>query len=163
CSLLGDNVYFLALSWTATEVGGPAQAGLVLAAGSLPRVVLMLGGGVVADRFGPRRMVIGSDLTRCLVILTVAAVLAVTTPAVWRLVVVGLVFGAVDALFLPAVGALPPRLTGPDQLGRVQGMRSLVKRTTTVGGSPLAGVAMALGGAAVAFTVAGTLFAVSLA
>ncbi|MFF1840034.1 MFS transporter [Streptomyces sp. NPDC058231] len=161
-SLLGDNVYFLALSWAAVRVGGPAQAGLVLAAGSVPRAVLMLGGGVVADRFGPRKVVIGSDLTRCVVILAVAGVLAVSTPGVWVLVVVGLVFGTVDALFLPAVGALPPRITGPDQLARVQGLRGLASRAATIGGSPLGGLAMALGGPSWAFAVAGTLFAVSV-
>ncbi|MEW1720473.1 MFS transporter [Streptomyces sp. NPDC093109] len=161
-SLLGDNVYFLALSWAAIQVGSPTQAGLVLAAGSVPRAVLMLGGGVVADRFGPRRVVIGGDLTRCVVILAVAGVLAVSTPGVWLLVVVGLVFGTVDALFLPAVGALPPRITGPDQLARVQGLRGLVTRAATIGGSPLAGLAMALGGPSFAFAVAGTLFALSL-
>ena len=161
-SLLGDNVYFLALSWAATQAGGPTQAGLVLGAASVPRAVLMLGGGVVADRFGPRRVVIGSDLTRCVVILAVAGLLAASTPGVWLLVVVGLVFGTVDALFLPAVGALPPRITGPDQLARVQGLRGLASRAATIGGSPLGGLAMALGGPAFAFAVAGTLFAVSL-
>ncbi len=122
----------------------------------------MLGGGVVADRFGPRRVVIGSDLSRCLVMSAVAGVLAVSTPGVWLLVAVGLVFGTVDALFLPAVGALPPRITGPDQLARVQGLRGLASRAATIGGSPLGGLAMALGGPACAFAVAGALFALSL-
>ncbi|MCQ4043699.1 MFS transporter [Streptomyces rubrisoli] len=161
-SLLGDNVYFLTLSWAATRAGSPAQAGLVLAAASVPRAVLMLGGGVVADRFGPRKVVIGSDLMRCVVILAVAGVLAVAHPRVWLLMVVGLVFGTVDALFLPAVGALPARITTLDQLARVQGLRGLASRVATIGGSLLGGLAMALGGSPVAFAVAGTLFAVSL-
>ncbi|MGW0856407.1 MFS transporter [Streptomyces sp. NPDC002690] len=161
-SLLGDNVYFLALSWAAVQSGGSTRAGLVLAAASVPRAVLMLGGGVVADRFGPRRVVIGSDLTRCVVVLAVAGLLAAATPGLWLLVAVGLVFGTVDALFLPAVGALPARITKPDQLARVQGLRGLASRAATVGGSPLGGLAMALGGPAFAFAVAGLLFAVSL-
>jgi MFS family permease len=161
-SLLGDNVYFLTLSWAATRAGSPAQAGLVLAAASVPRAVLMLGGGVVADRFGPRKVVIGSDLTRCVVILAVAGELAMANLQVWLLAVVGIVFGTVDALFLPAVGALPPRITAPDQLARVQGLRGLASRVATIGGSLLAGLAMAVGGPSVAFAVAGTLFAVSL-
>jgi MFS family permease len=161
-SLIGDSVYFLALSWAATRTGSAAQAGLVLAVGSVPRAALMLGGGVVADRFGPRRVVIGSDATRCVVILAMAGVLAVATPGLWALVVVALVFGAVDALFMPAVSALPPRITGPDQLARVQGMKGLATRVATVAGAPLGGVAMAFGGEAGAFGVAGALFAVSL-
>ncbi|WP_344527712.1 MFS transporter, partial [Streptomyces rectiviolaceus] len=122
-SMVGDSVYFVALSWAATRSGSPAQTGLVLAVGSVPRAVLMLGGGVIADRFGPRRVVIGSDAVRCAVILAVAVLLLLATPGIWLLVLVALVFGAVDALFLPSVGALPPRITAPGQLGRVQGMR----------------------------------------
>ncbi|MFF2147135.1 MFS transporter [Kitasatospora sp. NPDC058190] len=161
-SLIGDGVYFLALGWSAQKAAGPTELGLVMAAGALPRAVLMLGGGVVADRHDPRRVILGSDTLRCLLILSVAAAIALTTPALWLLVVVALVFGAVDALFVPAVGALPPRITSSDQLARVTGLRSLAMRLSQIAGPPIGGLAMGLGGPAVAFTVAGLLFALSL-
>ncbi|MCP9959646.1 MFS transporter [Streptomyces sudanensis] len=161
-SLAGDSVYFVALGWSAQKAAGPAEVGLVMAAGALPRALLMLGGGVVADRFDLRRVILGSDALRCLLILTVAASTALTTPALWVLVAVALVFGAVDALFVPAVGALPPRITGPDQLARVTGMRSLSMRLGQIAGPPTGGLAMGLGGPAAAFAVAGLLFALSL-
>ncbi|MFD3786238.1 MFS transporter [Streptomyces cyaneofuscatus] len=161
-SLIGDSVYFVALSWSAQKVAGPAEVGLVMAAGAFPRALLMLGGGVAADRFGVRRIVLGSDAVRCILILAVAAGVAVTAPAVWILVVLALAFGAVDALFVPAVGALPPRITTADQLTRVTGMRTLSMRVSQISGPPLGGLAMGLGGAPAAFAVAGVLFALSL-
>ncbi|MFI8964580.1 MFS transporter [Streptomyces sp. NPDC053493] len=161
-STLGDSVYYLALSWTAVSSGTPAQAGLVLALGAVPRALLMLGGGVVADRLGPRRLVIGSDAVRCLVVLGLAATLFLAAPGLWVLAAVALAFGVVDALFLPAVGALPPRVADRDQLSRVQGMRGLSHRLGSVLGAPLGGLAVALGGPATAFAVAGLLFALSL-
>ncbi|WP_326612587.1 MFS transporter [Streptomyces scopuliridis] len=161
-SMVGDSVYYMALSWAAIRTGSPGQAGLVLALGAVPRAVLMLGGGVLADRFGPRRVVIGSDAARCVFILGIAVALLFTTPSLWLLITVALVFGAVDALFLPAVGALPPRITAPGQLARVQGMRGLAARIANVTGAPLGGLAVALGGSAMAFAVAGALFALSL-
>ncbi|MGO4754041.1 MFS transporter, partial [Streptomyces sp. 2MCAF27] len=115
-SLVGDSVYFVALGWSAQKAAGPTEVGLVMASGALPRALLMLAGGVVADRFDPRRVILGSDALRCLLILAVATAIALTAPALWILVAVALVFGAVDALFVPAVGALPPRITNPDQL-----------------------------------------------
>ncbi|MFE0061003.1 MFS transporter [Streptomyces sp. NPDC059003] len=160
-SMVGDSVYFVALSWAAAR-GGAAQTGLVLAVGAVPRAALMLGGGVVADRFGPRRVVIGSDAVRCAVVLALAALLWLTAPGLWLLAVVALVFGAVDALFLPAVGALPPRVTAPGQLARVQGLRGLAQRVATVTSAPLGGAAVAVGGPTAGFAVAGALFAVSL-
>ncbi|MDQ0791626.1 hypothetical protein QFZ58_000114 [Streptomyces sp. B1I3] len=61
-----------------------------------------------------------------------AAGIALTAPALWVLVTVALVLGAVDALFVAAVGALPPRITAPDQLARVTGMRSLSMRLSQI-------------------------------
>ncbi|MEU8027026.1 MFS transporter [Streptomyces sp. NPDC049099] len=161
-SMLGDNVYYLALSWAAVRAGTPAQAGLVMSASALPRAVLMLGGGVVADRFGPRRVVIGSDAVRCAAVLAVAALLALTRPGLWPLALLALVFGTVDAVFMPAVGALPARLTEKDQLARVQGMRGLAIRFAGVVGAPLGGLGVAVGGAPAAFALAGLLIAVSV-
>ncbi|MFJ7271886.1 MFS transporter [Streptomyces sp. NPDC099050] len=161
-SLVGDNVYFVALAWSAQKSAGPAEVGLIMAAGALPRALLMLGGGVVADRFDVRRVLLGSDALRCVLLLSVAAAVALTAPALWLLVAVALVFGAVDALFVPAIGALPPRITSADQLTRVTGMRSLSMRLGQIVSPPLGGLAMGLGGPAAAFTVAGLLFALSL-
>ncbi|WP_329277756.1 MFS transporter [Streptomyces sp. NBC_00691] len=161
-STLGDSVYHLALSWAAVRGGTPAEAGLVMATSAVPRALLMLGGGVVADRFGPRRVVMASDTVRCLIVLGVAALVLVTAPTLWTLAGVALVFGIVDALFLPAVGALPPRIAPHDQLARVQGMRGLASRSGAVVGAPLGGLAVALGGPGAAFAVAGALFALSL-
>ncbi|MFF1643862.1 MFS transporter [Streptomyces sp. NPDC058240] len=161
-SMIGDSVYYMALAWAAARTGSDAQTGIVLAVGSIPRAVLMLGGGVLADRIGPRRVVIGSDAARCLVVLGLAGALLLTSPALWMLIAVALVFGVVDALFLPAVGALPPRITTAGQLARVQGLRGLATRIANVVGAPLGGLAVALGGPTLAFAAAGVLFAVSL-
>ncbi|MGQ4478968.1 MFS transporter [Streptomyces sp. SAS_276] len=161
-SMVGDSVYYIALSWAAVQHGSPAQAGAVMAVSAVPRALLMLGGGVIADRFGPRRVVIGSDLVRCAAGLSVAALLFLTSPGLWPLALLAVVFGTVDAVFMPAVGALPARVTTRDQLARVQGMRGLAIRFASVVGGPLGGLAVALGGAAAAFGLAGLLIAVSV-
>jgi predicted MFS family arabinose efflux permease len=161
-SMIGDNVFYIALSWAAVQAGTPSQAGLVMAVSAVPRALLMLGGGVVADRFGPRKVVIGSDAVRCAAVLTVAALLFAAHPGLWLLALLAVVFGVVDAVFMPAVGALPARVTGRDQLARVQGMRGLAIRFANVVGAPLGGLGVALGGSATAFALAGVLIAVSV-
>ncbi|WP_280889393.1 MFS transporter [Streptomyces sp. LBL] len=161
-SMAGDGVYYIALSWAAVQAGTPSQAGLLMSVSALPRAVLMLGGGVIADRFGPRRVVIGSDVVRCAAVLAVAGLLFLTSPGLWPLAALALVFGTVDAVFVPAVGALPARITGKGQLARVQGMRGLAYRFAVVVGAPLGGLGVAVGGAAAAFGLAGLLIAVSV-
>ncbi|MFG2795388.1 MFS transporter [Streptomyces pseudovenezuelae] len=161
-SMTGDSVYYIALSWAAVQNGTPAQAGIVMSVSALPRALLMLGGGVIADRLGPRRVVIGSDAVRCGAVLAVAALLFLTSPGLWPLALLGLVFGAVDAVFMPAVGAFPARVTSRGQLTRVQGMRGLGIRFASVVGGPLGGLAVAAGGATAAFALAGVLIAISV-
>lgn len=161
-SAVGDNVYYIALSWTAVQSGTAAQAGLVTAVSAVPRALLMLGGGVVADRYGPRRVVVGSTAVRSALVLSAAVLLLVTSPGLWALGAVAAVFGVVDAVFIPAAGALPARITGRSQLTRVQGMRGLATRLANVLGGPLGGLGVALGGTAGAFGLAALLIGVSL-
>lgn len=161
-SVTGDVVYFVALSWAATRIAGPSHVGVVVAAGALPRAVLMLAGGVVADRFGPRRMAVVSDTVRCVVIGAVGMAIWLTSPGLGPLIGVAVIFGVVDALFMPAAGAFPPRITEPGQLARVQGMRGVSIRLSNAVGPMLAGVVLAAGGSPGAFAAASALFAVSL-
>ncbi|MEU9578718.1 hypothetical protein [Streptomyces chilikensis] len=67
-------------------------------------------------------------MTRCVLILTVA-----------------LVFGAVDAMPVPAAGSPPPRITIPDRRAGVSGMRFLSTRLSQVAGPPIGGPAAARG------------------
>ncbi|MEU9183488.1 MFS transporter [Streptomyces sp. NPDC048484] len=161
-SAMGDNVYYVALSWAAVQSGTPSQAGLVMALSAAPRALLMLGGGVIADRFGPRRVLIASNGVRCAAVVAVALLLLVSSPGLWLLGLLALVFGVVDAVLMPALGALPARLTARGQLARVQGMRGMAGRLANVVGAPLGGLGVALGGAAAAFGAAALLFTISL-
>jgi MFS family permease len=115
-SVLGDQVWYVALSWSAVRLTSPAAAGAIMAVSALPRLAFLLLGGALVDRSDSRRLMIGSDLLRCAVAL-IAAVLASGRPGVALLVAVALVFGAADAVFLPAAATVAPRLLPPERLG----------------------------------------------
>ncbi|MFD5556761.1 MFS transporter [Streptomyces sp. NPDC127068] len=161
-SVTGDVAYYFVLTWAASRVAGAAQVGLVLAVGAAPRAVLMLGGGVLADRFGPRRVLLASDTVRSATVVAVAVVTWVAGPGLWSLCLLALAFGIVDAVFMPAVGALPPRIAPVAQLARVQALRGLAVRLANAVGPLIAAAVVAVGGAAAGFAVAGVLFVVSL-
>lgn len=161
-SLIGDQVWFVALGWAAVQAGTPAQVGLVLAAGTLPRALLLLLGGALADRWGPRRTAIGSDVVRTVLLLAAAAAALLLPPSVLVLVVLAGAFGVVDAVFLPATGAMPQQLVAPPEMTRLQGMRSTAQRIATTAGAPLGGLIVATAGAGPAFGVAAAATAVSV-
>ncbi len=161
-STLGDQIWYVALSWTAVRLASPGVAGVILAASSVPRLVLLLLGGAIVDRYGPRRLMIGSDLARAGVSLAAAAV-ALSRPGIALLVVVVLVFGIADAVFLPAAGALAPRLLRPDQLTGGAALNTLVARLALTLGAPLGGALVALGGLSLASAANAVTFVVSVA
>ena len=59
-SLLGTQVLAFGMAWAAASLSG-TLAGLVLTAIVLPRVLLLLVGGAVADRAGPFRVLLVGD------------------------------------------------------------------------------------------------------
>ncbi|NUO61199.1 MAG: MFS transporter [Hamadaea sp.] len=160
-SVLGDQVWYVALSWAAVQIASPGVAGVLLSISALPRLALMLFGGVLVDRRDPRRLMVHSDLVRGLICVAAAAV-AVWQPSVLLLVVVALAFGAADAVFLPAAGALQPRLLDPTQYAGGNALTSTVNRLALTLGAPLGGVLVATGGLPTALVVNAVTFGISV-
>src|SRR5947208_8970454 len=68
-SLLGDQFYIVALPWVVLQLSGSAVAmGMVSMCAGIPRAVLMLMGGAVADRMSPRRLMIITATARALLV-----------------------------------------------------------------------------------------------
>ncbi len=153
-SLLGDQIWFVALAWAAVGVGTTGQVGLIMAAGSVPRAVLLLAGGAWADRWGVRRTAVVSDLARTVVLMGAAGLLLSDHAGVAVLMTLALLFGAIDAVFLPATAAMPAQLVAADQIVRLNGLRSAVQRLAIVVGAPLGGLLVAAGGSGWAFAAA---------
>src|SRR2546423_3860154 len=60
-SLFGDFFSYIAMAWLVLQLTGSSLAlGAVLVAQALPRALLMLIGGALADRLSPRLTIIGS-------------------------------------------------------------------------------------------------------
>jgi MFS family permease len=75
-STIGDYCYAVALPWLVLSGGGSAASlGIVLVCYGIPRAVLTVPGGSLADRFSPRLVMLSSDFTRC-ALTVVFAVLA---------------------------------------------------------------------------------------
>lgn len=162
-SLLGDQVFYVALTWAAVQVTTPATVGLILVGNSVARALVLLIGGALVDRVGPKRLVVGSDAARTVVMIAIAVTLTVTTPDVLTLVILAVVFGIVDGFFLPAVGALPVYLAPPALMTRMQALKSMTIRTAMFAGAPLGSLLILTGGVQLAFAANAVLFAVSVA
>ncbi len=161
-SLVGDQIFYVALTWAAVSIMSPARVGLVLVLGSLPRAVVLLAGGVLVDRAGPKRIIIVSDVLRTLVMIVAAVLLVVGVTGTVLIGVLAAVFGFVDGFFLPAVGAAPAFVTTQEGQTRLQALRTVVYRGAPMVGAPLASALLVAFGTGTAFAVAAILFAASV-
>lgn len=110
-SMLGTAMVPVAMTLGVIQAGyGASGVGYTLASSTVPMALLVLFGGVFADRFTPRRMMVGADIVR-LVSQSVTAVLFLTgTPALWQLMVVSAVNGSAAAMFQPGLASLIPQI-----------------------------------------------------
>jgi MFS family permease len=163
-SLLGDGMVPVALAFAGLEVSdSPSALGIVLAARMVPTVVLLLAGGVIADRLPRRAVMVAADVVRMLSHAAMAALLIGGVAQVWSLALLAALNGAGTAFFAPASTGLLPMLVRPELLQQANALRGLAQSAGMVAGPALAGVLVASAGAGVALAVDAGTFAVSAA
>ncbi|MFG3151768.1 MFS transporter [Streptomyces sp. NPDC048219] len=148
---LGDTMLPVALAAGLLQHGyGAGAVGLAMAATAAAFAGLVVFGGVLADRFSTRRLMIGADLVR-LVTQALTAVLFFSGHVVlWQICAIGFVNGVAGAVFQPGVASTVPRLASD-----IQGANGAVRVAESA--AQLAGPAAA--GLLVGFASPGGVFA----
>ncbi len=161
-SVLGDQFHFVALAWLVLQLTGSGLAlGTVLTAAAIPRVILLLVGGAIADRIEPKMLIFRSNALRALVVGVVAALIISGRVEIWQLVIMAVVFGAVDAFFYPAVSTFLPLLVPSERLAAANGLFQATSQLLGLIGPALAGITVALIGTSLAFVLDAASFAVA--
>ncbi|MFJ9578965.1 MFS transporter [Streptomyces sp. NPDC101191] len=119
----------------------------------------VLFGGVLADRFTARRMMITADLVRLPGTVLLAVTFALGSPPLWAVYALSVVSGVGAALFQPGVASTIPRIA-PD-VQRANAVLRVVEALMTMAGPALAGLLVALWNAGAAWAVNASVFAVS--
>ena len=139
----GDAVFTIAFAWTAVQIASPAVAGLVIAAGTVPRAVVLLIGGAYADRGNARRLMVVFNALRVVVLVTVAIWCLATPPTVALLLIASVAFGLCDAFFEPAAGTMPRQLVAPADLPAYSALSQTLSRLGTMAGAATGGFLVA--------------------
>ena len=161
-SLIGDQFHFIALAWLALELTGSGLVlGSVLLVAGLPRMVLVLVGGALADRISPRNVMLVSNALRTGVVALLAILVISGRVELWMLYPFALFFGAVDAFFWPAQGTIVPMLVDEDDLPAANGLTQGSQQLTGLIGPAIAGVFVAAVGTGWAFGLDAATFAVA--
>ncbi|MFI1831377.1 MFS transporter [Streptomyces sp. NPDC020412] len=124
--------------------GSAVSLGLVVGARSIATVVLVLFGGLLADRL-PRPLILqGTSAGAALSQAAVAAVLLLGSPSVPLLVVLSVVNGAMSAMSMPATAALVPLVAPKDMLRSANAVTRMGVNLGMIVGASLGGLLASL-------------------
>ncbi|MFG2875425.1 MFS transporter [Streptomyces sp. NPDC048337] len=159
-SLLGDAMLPVALSVGLLEAGyGSAGVGYALGAWMGALALCMLFGGVLADRFTPRRMMVIADLARLVIQAAMALMFLTDRTSLWVIVLLQALSGAATALFQPGVASMVPQVAADVQ--RANGVLRIAESSAGVLGPALAGVLVGFSGAGTVFAIYAATYAIS--
>ena len=161
-SSIGDGVAPIALSFAVLDLTGSVRdLGVVLAAQSLPLILFVLVGGVVADRLRRKAVMLSSDLVRAATQGATAALLLSGTARIWAIAVLQAVYGGARAFFGPAGVGIVPETVEPEDLQEANGLMGVAENLSGIVGPALGGVLVVAAGAGWGLAFDGAAFVVS--
>src|SRR6202044_640159 len=102
-SNFGSNAVAVAMAiYVTRKTGSPSDLGLILAAQTVPFVLMLLFGGVWADRLPRHRVMVASDVVRAAIHALLAVLILTGSAQVWEIAVIEAIFGVAWAFFQPA-------------------------------------------------------------
>ena len=166
-SVLGNGLANIAITFAVLDLtGSVSDLGIVLAARSVPQVVFLLFGGVLADRLPRHLVLVVSNIVSGGTQALAAALLLTDHASIGALVAIQAVNGASTAFTFPASAGLLPQTVPARDLQPANVLFRLASTAAMVGGASMGGVLVAavgpswgLAADAVSYLVAAACFA----
>ncbi|MFR6017503.1 MAG: MFS transporter [Paraclostridium sordellii] len=151
-SCLGDAFYSIALGfWVLDKTGSSAIMGILMAAVSIPRVIIGPFAGVIVDRFDRKKLILLGDFIRGIGMLFVGYAALNNFLEVWMVIIVGIISGVCSAFFNPAISSVIPDLVSNEDLVKANSAQQMATSTTSLIGSMSGGFIYSILGASIMF------------
>lgn len=162
-STLGSGMAMVALAFAVLEFGGATDLGIVLLAREVPIVVLLLLGGVFADRMPRRTILVGTDLVKGAAQVGTAILLFSGTADVWNVAFLQAVFGMSAAFSRPATTGMVREVVSDARLQEANALLGLSSSVFSIAGPAMGALLVATNSPAWAITVDSITFFASAA
>lgn len=151
-SVSGTWMQGVAQAWLVLQLtGSGTMLGLTTALQFVPMLLFGAWGGVLADRFDKRRVLLGTQTAAALLALTLGVLTATGVVVLWHVLVLAFAFGVIVALDNPTRQSFMHEMVGPDHLPNAVTLNSVVVNAARVLGPSAAGFLIASVGTAVCF------------
>jgi Transmembrane secretion effector len=163
-SLFGDFFSYIAIAWLVLQLTGSSLAlGTVLVVQAVPRAVLMVVGGALADRLSPRLTMLGSMGLRAVFVAPLAVLVLTGRVQMWEVYGIALVFGIVDAFFMPARTSILPKVVADHELEPGNAVMNVTSQASVILGPVIGGLIVAGVGTGWAFAADAACFVIGFA
>jgi MFS family permease len=158
-SNIGTWMQIIAQAWVVYQIGHSALTlGLVAFASAIPILVISPWGGVIVDRVSRRNLLIMTQAGSMLLAFALAILTFTGVVQEWHVIVLAALLGVVNAFDAPARQAFVPEMVGKEDLPNAIALNSIMFNSARVLGPALAGLLLAIIGAAWCFTLNGISF-----
>src|SRR2546428_3794600 len=155
-SVSGYQMFRFGQFWLIYQLtGSPLPLGYVGLANGVPAVCLNLFGGVFADKFDQRRLIMVTQSLTASFIFVLATLTLLDAVQVWHIVVIAFCAGAVESFDQPARQSLYPHLIDRKIMGSAVALNSCIWQGTRIIIPAVAGCFIAWAGPAAAFYLGG--------
>ncbi|ODQ89376.1 MFS transporter [Mycolicibacterium flavescens] len=163
-SIFADGMFAVVLALQVIELNNdPVSLSLVTTCFGAALVAFVLVGGITADRFPQRAIIIAVQTVNVFASSAIAALGMLGALQIWHLAVGAAALGAAAAFFFPAYSAILPRILPPEQLLAANGVEGVVRPVfQRAVGPAVAGVVIGATFPALGATVVAVLFALGL-
>lgn len=163
-SVTGTWMQWVAQSWLVLRLGGSGvDLGIATGLQFAPSFFGGLWGGLVADRFDKRRILILTQSIEGVLAVALGVVTAAGVVELWMVYLLAFLFGCMIVLDMPARHAFVTEMVGPDEVPNAVGLNSAVFNAGRIIGPALAAALIASAGVAPAFFINGATYIVVVA
>ena len=143
-SVLGNAMAPVALAFAVLDLtGSRSDLGFVLAARTVPQVVFILIGGVIADRLPRNAVMVGSNVASMATQGTLAALLLTGRAELWMLIAIAALNGVVSAFYFPASQGIVPQTVPVSLIQQANALLRLAINSMNVFGAAIGGIIVA--------------------
>ncbi|NCO66991.1 MAG: MFS transporter [Nitrospirae bacterium] len=140
-SLSGTWMQSVAQGWLVYSLTkSPFYLGLVAAAGSLPILLFTLAGGIVADRFRKRNLLLMTQALSIIPALVLGILTDINLIAVWHVALMATLLGSINAFDIPARQAFLVEMVGKSNLTNAIALNSAAFNSARMIGPVIAGM-----------------------
>ncbi|SFL71256.1 Major Facilitator Superfamily protein [Gracilibacillus orientalis] len=153
-ALIGFSMFFMTTTWfVISDLNSASSLGIILIAITVPRILMMAFGGVIADKFKKTTIMFSTSSIQGVLLVIIFLLHNANQLTFLYLIILGSIFGTLDAFSGPAGTSLIPKIVQKNQIKQANAIIQGLGQIGFVIGPIISGSVMEIGGVTAGYLV----------